>query len=66
MKNKDLKRDIEEIDGIDETNKRLNEKIQGLINEINEQKWNSVGSLINQSSGVSKGWDLAQIRPLGN
>ena len=29
---------MEEINDIDETNKKLDEKIQGLINEINEQK----------------------------
>ena len=38
QKNKDLERDLEEIDGIDEVNKRLNERIQGLTDEIDQQK----------------------------
>lgn len=38
QRNKDLKRDVEEIDEIDEINKRLNGKVLGLTNEIDEQK----------------------------
>ena len=38
QKNRDLKRDVEEIDSINEANKRLEEKIQNLTNEIYKQK----------------------------
>ena len=37
-KNRDLKRDVEEIDSINEANKRLEEKIESLTNEIDKQK----------------------------
>ena len=38
QKNRDLKRDVEEIDSINETNKRLEEKSLSIINEIDKQK----------------------------
>ena len=38
QKNKELKRDVEEIDSINEANKRLEEKIESLTNEIDKQK----------------------------
>ena len=38
QKNRDLKRDVEEIDSINEANKRLEEKIESLTNEIDKQK----------------------------